>query len=1084
MKNIIYLLLLFWVCSRSYGQFATTCATSEPFCTGTTYQFPMNTNTQAENGPNYACLCTKPNPIWYYLLIDQSGPITIQIQSPTGNDIDFVCWGPFTDPHAPCQGQLTANCTGCASSGCPNNTSNPNFYPSGNVVDCSYDPAPYETVHISNAIHGQYYILCITNYSNQPGTVVFYQSNLNDPNHGTTNCNIVFCDMTNITYTVGACNPQTNTYSVTGSIVFNGAPTTGTLTITDQQSGVSQTFYPPFNSPITYTLSGINANGQQHTLHAQFSDAPTCEFTVTYTAPSPCNQCYVNGGPNISVCGLTAQLNATENPGDINTHWNPVPGITFSDINAPNPTITASSPGTYNLVWTITNSNGVTCSDTVTVQFKQKPTANFNVTSPICAGQNATATYTGSGGNQFVWNFSGGNPSSAYTQGPHTITYNTAGTYNVSLFVTSQNGCVSDTVIQQVVVNPLPPNTFTATSPICLGNPSIVTYSGGSGPYTYNWNFGGGIATPGTGPGPHNVTFNNTGTYAITLQVTNTQTGCVSGTYTQYVQVHDASTPNCCVNPNPNAGPDAQICGLTYTMQAQNPAPGNIATWSVVSGPGIATFSNIHSSHTNVTVSVAGTYVFQWLEVSGACDSADFVTVQFIQQPIANAGYKDQTCGLVYNLQAILSVQGSTGYWSVVPPNTATFSNPNSPSTTVTATSGYGIYYFVWTEQNGQCTSTDTVQITFLATPVVSAGADTIGCGQYAHLNAENTYPGYWTASTNVIYYPNSTAPNATVWLPSFPTGQSSYSVTFVWHAFNGICPGTDTVKVTFIRPPHTEAGPQQSVCGTITQLSADTLGSGIVSGYWTSSVPGILISYTGSDPIPWNPTVDASNIPNFFINSQREVYFYWHATNGPGCSAVDSVRVVFYEIPNAYAGHDTSVCGKSYTLQGESSIANSTGQWSSVLTNPGTANFIPPSSPNAFVSVSQYGTYTFIWTEMNAGNYLCATKDTVRIEFLTVPMPDAGLDFSVCDKFAYICATPGGGISGHWSGPSGVAFYDGPPPTGQYNPAYADSPCVWIRWPSENDTITMYWTEFNGVCYGYDSVNVYFGRVYEAVIL
>jgi hypothetical protein len=103
----------------------------------------MNTNTQAESGPNYGCLYTRPNPIWYFLQIDQSGPISIYMNSPTGNDIDFVCWGPFNDPVSPCTAQLTANC-----SSCPNNTSNPTFYPSGNMVDCSYDPAYYENVHI------------------------------------------------------------------------------------------------------------------------------------------------------------------------------------------------------------------------------------------------------------------------------------------------------------------------------------------------------------------------------------------------------------------------------------------------------------------------------------------------------------------------------------------------------------------------------------------------------------------------------------------------------------------------------------------------------------------------------------------------------------------------------------------------------------------------------------------------------------------------------------------------------------------------------------------------------------------------
>ncbi|NMC98611.1 MAG: hypothetical protein GYA62_02660, partial [Bacteroidales bacterium] len=97
-KKIFFIGSLFLLTFNMFGQFATTCNTANPFCTDSTYAFPMNTNTQAESGPNYGCLYTRPNPIWYFLQIDQSGPISIYMNSPTGNDIDFVCWGPFNDP--------------------------------------------------------------------------------------------------------------------------------------------------------------------------------------------------------------------------------------------------------------------------------------------------------------------------------------------------------------------------------------------------------------------------------------------------------------------------------------------------------------------------------------------------------------------------------------------------------------------------------------------------------------------------------------------------------------------------------------------------------------------------------------------------------------------------------------------------------------------------------------------------------------------------------------------------------------------------------------------------------------------------
>jgi gliding motility-associated-like protein len=515
-------------------------------------------------------------------------------------------------------------------------------------------------------------------------------------------------------------------------------------------------------------------------------------------------------------------------------------------------------------------------------------------------------------------------------------------------------------------------------------------------------------------------------------------------------------------------------------MTADHAAPGNVATWSLLSGPGTAQFSNPTSNHSAVTVSTPGSYTFQWHEVSGACDSSDVVVINFTAQPIANAGNKDQICGLDYTLNAIPSISGATGTWSVLAPMSATFSDVHSPNATAHGTTGYGTYFFIWTEQNGNCVSRDTVQIELLAVPNANAGIDTVGCGEYAHLHADGTYPGYWTSSTNLIYTPNSADPNAQIWLPNIPQGQSYYQVTLTWHAFNGICGGTDDVVITFVRPPKAEAGTTQSVCGRTTQLNADTIGSGIVSAYWTCNVPGMIINQSGN--IPYNPTVDASNIPSFFINSQRPVYFYWNATNGPGCSDVDSVLVTFYEIPVAHGGVDTAVCGLNYTNIGTWSLDNPSGLWMNIMTNPGTPTFVPSTSPNATVSVTQFGVYQFIWKEMNAGNTSCYSTDTITINFKVTPMPDAGEDFAVCGKFAQLDAHPTV-PGGSWSGPTGIAYYVVNPPDSILTPSEYMNPNAWIRWPSENDTITMYWTEFNGTCYGYDSVNVYFGAIIDAVI-
>ncbi|MBI5539738.1 MAG: T9SS type A sorting domain-containing protein [Bacteroidia bacterium] len=355
-----------------------------------------------------------------------------------------------------------------------------------------------------------------------------------------------------------------------------------------------------------------------------------------------------------------------------------------------------------------------------------------------------------------------------------------------------------------------------------------------------------------------------------------------------------------------------------------------------------------------------------------------------------------------------------------------------------------------------------------------SAGPDATACGQTAQLHSLGV-AGYWTGPVGAIYSPSNTDPNANVFIPSYVG--ASVQATFTWNESG--CTPADDVIITFMRSPHAEAGMSLSVCGTTTQLAADTIGTGIINAYWTSSVPGVLITPSGTDPIPWNPMVDASVLGSgFWVNSQRSVWFYWNGQNTSGCLSTDSVLVTFYQKPDAHAGIDTAVCGKSYDLGAAWSITSHSGMWSmstAPLPNPGSSNFIPPTSPTATVTVTNYGDYYFVWKEMNINNSVCFDRDTVRVEFIVVPMPDAGLDISVAGNWAYICATPSV-PGGSWSSPAGgIVYYD--TQNGNITPLNQFQPCTWIYNSSLNDTITMYWFESNGVCTGFDTLNVTFNN-------
>ena len=143
-----------------------------------------------------ACLYSTPNPSWNVIQIGDTGSIDIQIVQNTefdedgnaigtGLDVDFVLWGPFDSDEDFCvEGILDQGCPDPTD--CPNNTTNPDFYPSGNIVDCSYSANNVENLTIDNALSGEIYVLLVTNYSNNAGTIQIEQTNSGSDGAGST----------------------------------------------------------------------------------------------------------------------------------------------------------------------------------------------------------------------------------------------------------------------------------------------------------------------------------------------------------------------------------------------------------------------------------------------------------------------------------------------------------------------------------------------------------------------------------------------------------------------------------------------------------------------------------------------------------------------------------------------------------------------------------------------------------------------------------------------------------------------------------------------------------------------------------
>jgi len=677
----------------SGGSRGATCTTADPFCTGTTYNFPAGVNSgTGETGPDYCCLWNTPNPVWYYLFIDQPGNIEIYIHSNPQKDLDFICWGPFTNIDDPCIYPTTylTNSGGCST----HHASGPGGgYPSGNTVDCSYSSSWEEWCYIPNALTGQFYILLITNFSNQACNIIFEQTNVGQPGAGSTNCNIVICDMSNITATPTACNPSTNFYSVSGTITFTDPPTSGQLIVTDN-SGASQTINAPFTSPISYTINNINSDGTTHTVTAQFTNAPSCTASITYNAPSACNMCSANAGPDKTVCGLTTNLEAVINSGNASYQWSPTAGIIFANVNSPTTSITATAPGIYTLTWNVTSTYGVTCTDQVVITFDKPTVAASASPAAICNGE--TSVLTANGANTYNWSHSLGSGSSKTVSPTGTITYTVTGT--------STAGC-SGTAAVSVTVNPLPTVSATASpAAICNGQTSVITASGAN---TYSWS--GGLGTGGS----KTVTPNSTTTYSVTGT---TAEGC-TGTATVSITVNPLPTVTATASP-------ATICNGASTVLTVSGA--NTYSWSHTLGSGS---SKTVSPTGTTTYSVTGT------STAGCTGTA---TVSVTVNPLPSVTASASPAAICNGATSVLTASGANTYsWShsLGTGSSKTVSPASTTTYTVTGTTAAG------------CTGTATVSVTVNPLPSVTATASpaAICNGQTSVITASGASTYSWS---------------------------------------------------------------------------------------------------------------------------------------------------------------------------------------------------------------------------------------------------------------------------------------------------------------------------------------------------
>ena len=341
-----------------------------------------------------------------------------------------------------------------------------------------------------------------------------------------------------------------------------------------------QVTYP---TPGTYSVSlqAISSNGFDTYTANQLITVKASSTVADFTA----SHRTIQAGSHVS---FTDQ--STQNP----TNWDwTFEGGSPATSTDQNPTVTYSEPGTYAVSLKATNAGGsnlVSKAAYITV-VREAPIADFTAgATEITTGESVQFTNQAQRAQTYQWTFEGGSPATSSLANP-SVKYMTPGQYTVKLQVSNESGSDIKTRAALITVKAISTVAdFTASHrTIQAGSQVSFTDQSTQNPTSWNWTFAGGSPATSTVQNPM-VTYNEPGTYAVSLNVTNAggtheinRTGYITVVRKAPVAAFTASTNTILAGESVSFGNQStDAVTFEWTFEGGSPATSNLENPEVV----------------------------------------------------------------------------------------------------------------------------------------------------------------------------------------------------------------------------------------------------------------------------------------------------------------------------------------------------------------------------------------------------------------------------------------------------------------------------------------------------------------------